>query len=451
MSDDASSAANPDFLNDLVKAALSAGADAAEAVSTSRATLSVSVRKGALEEVEREESRDLGLRVFIGRRQASVSSSDLSEPTRTRLIERAVAMARLAPEDPHASLAPQDRLARTPHADLDLFDPTTLSPAQLEERAREVEAIALSQPGVTRSEGGSASHATGHWTLVTSHGFSGQHRGSAFSLSASVIAERDGQMERDGEGRTLRHLADLPSAEAIGRVAGERAVRRLGARKVASTTAPVIIDRRSSAALLSPLIQAMAGPSVARGVSFLKDRMGQQILPEDITLIDDPLRPRALGSTPFDDEGVTVQSLRLIDQGRVASWLLNTASAAQLGLESTGHASRALAGPPGVSGHNIHLEPGAHSREQMMKDAGTGLLVTEMFSPALNPNTGDWSAGVTGFWFENGEIAHPVSEVTVAGQLLSLYGRMIAGSDLEFRGSTNAPSLMFDKVAIAGL
>ncbi len=450
MPDRHASTTSPDILPELVAAALRAGADAAEAVSAERASLSIGVRNGALEDVEREESRDLGLRVFIGTRQATVSASDLSDATRARLVERAVAMARLAPEDPYAGFAPQDRLARGPFPDLDLYDPGERSAADLEAVATEAEAAALAVPGVARSEGGHAAASSSRWRLVTSHGFDGSYHGSAFSLGAGVIAEKDGAMERGGEHRAVRHLSDLPSAASIGAEAGRRAVARTGPRKIASTTAAVIFENRVAGQVLSPLLGAISGPSVARGTSFLKDRMGERVLPVGASLIDDPSRPRGLGSTPFDDEGVAVTRQAIVEDGILTTWLLNSAAARQLGLASTGHASRGLAGPPGVSTHNLHLEPGEDDLAGLMGSAGTGLLVTSMFGPSLNANTGDWSAGVSGFWFEDGQIAYPVSEVTVAGKLLDLYARMQRGSDLEFRSSFNSPSLLFDAVAIAG-
>jgi PmbA protein len=440
----------PDILNDLISAALKAGADAAEAVSAHRASLSVGVRNGALEDVEREEARDLGLRVFIGRRQATVSASDLSDATRARLVERAVAMAKLAPEDPYTALAPQDRLAAAPHADLDLYDPAERSAEALEAAAAEAEAAALAVSGVSKSEGGHASWSASEWRLVTSHGFGGRHRGSAFSLGVGVIAEKDGAMERGGESRAVRHLSDLPDAASIGLKAGERAVARVGSRKIASTTAPVIFENRVATQVLSPLLGAISGPSIARGSSFLKDKLNKAVLPTGVDLIDDPFRPRGLGSTPFDDEGVAVERREIVRDGVLTTWLLNTASAAQLGLQTTGHASRGLAGPSGVSTHNLHLTPGEGDLEALMAQAGTGLLITSMFGPSLNGNTGDWSAGVSGFWFENGQRAYPVSEVTVAGNLIDLYARLQRAGDLEFRSAFNSPSLLFDKVAIAG-
>lgn len=258
-------------------------------------------------------------------------------------------------------------------------------------------------------------------------------------------------MERGGEGRTARWIEDLPGPEEIGRLAGERAVRRVGARKIGSRTATVIVENRIAASMLSAFVGAISGAAVARGVSFLKESLGKPVFAPHLTITDDPFRPRGLSSTPFDDEGVQVARRAIVDRGVLTTWLLNSASARQLGLESTGHASRGLAGPPGTSAHNLHVEPGALDLNGLMGAAGEGLLVTAMFGPSLNANTGDWSAGVSGFWFEKGEIAYPVTEITIAGALPEIYQRLVPGSDLEFRGSINAPSLMAEGVAIAGL
>jgi PmbA protein len=257
-------------------------------------------------------------------------------------------------------------------------------------------------------------------------------------------------METGYDGRSARWQSDLPSPESLGAEAGRRAASRLGARKIASTTAPVIFENRLAGSLMSPLIGAISGPSIARGVSFLKDRLGQQIFAKGIVIRDDPHRLRGLGSSPFDDEGVANAPINLIDDGVLTTWLLNTSSARQLGLSTTGHASRGLAGPPGVSTSNLTFQPGDKDQAGLMKDAGAGLLVTSMFGPSLNANTGDWSVGCAGFWFENGEIAYPVSEITVAGNLLEIFGRVVPGSDLEIRGAANAPSLLIDALAIAG-
>lgn len=438
------------LLHEVVAAALKAGAEAAEAVTAERQSLSITVRLGALEEVEREEARDLGLRVFVGRKQASVSGSNMSSEARARLIERAVAMARLAPDEPYAGLAPSDRLARGPSPDLDLFDPAEPTAESLEDQARAAEAAARDIPGVTNSDGGSASWSASRWRLVTSGGFSGLHEASGFSLSASAIAGEGSGMERAGEGRSKRWRTDLPAADLIGAQAGRRAVAQLGARKIDSTTAPVIFENRLATSLLSPLIGAIAGPAIARGTSFLKDKLGQPVFGAHITITEDPHQRRGLGSSPFDDEGVANHRRALIDRGVLTTWLLNTASARQLELETTGHASRGLAGPPGVATTNVTVEPGARDLAGLMQDAQTGLLVTSMFGPSLNANTGDWSVGVSGVWFEGGEAAYPVTEITVAGNLIDIYRRVVAGSDLEIRGAANSPSLLVDALAIAG-
>lgn len=438
------------LLNDVVAAALKAGADAAEAVGANRQSLSITVRLGELEEVEREESRDLGLRVFIGQQQATVSGSDISSEARARLVERAVAMARLAPEDPYASLADPDRLARGSLPQLDLYDPAEPDPEALEDQARACEDAARAVPGVTNSQGASSSYSSSQWRLATSGGFSGLHRASGFSLSAATIAGEGSEMERGGDYRSVRWQADLPAPEEIGVEAGKRAVQRLGARKIASTTAPVIFENRLASSLIGPLISAISGASVARGVSFLKDRLGQQIFAHGVNLIDDPHVRRGLGSSPFDDEGVANGRTALIDDGVLTTWLLNTATAKQLGLATTGHAARGLAGPPGVSTTNLTLQPGTRDLAGLMADAKAGVLVTSMFGPSINANTGDWSVGCSGFWFENGEIAWPVTEITVAGNLIDIYGRLVPGSDLEIRSSANAPSILVDALAIAG-
>jgi len=438
------------LLADVVAAARKAGADAAEAVGAERRALGINVRLGELEEVEREESRDLGLRVFVGQRQATVSGSDISKDARAKLVERAVAMARLAPEDPYAGLAPKDRLARGPFPDLDLYDGEEPSPESLEEIARAAEDAARANPGVTNSEGGSASTSSSQWRLVTSGGFSGLYSASTFSIGASVVAGEGETMESGYDGRSTRWRADLPAPATIGAEAARRAVARLGARKIDSTTAPVIFENRLATSLIGPLIGAISGPSIARGTSFLKDRLGQAVFAKGVNIVDDPHVRRGLGSSPFDDEGVANQARNLIDDGVLTTWLMNSSSARQLGLETTGHASRGLAGPPGVSTTNLTVRPGAKDPAALMADAKTGLVITSMFGPSLNGNTGDWSVGCAGFWFENGELAYPVAEITVAGNLIDIYARLIPGSDLEIRGSANSPSILVDGLAIAG-
>jgi len=438
------------LLHELVRDALKAGADAAEAVVGERQSLSVGVRLGELEEVEREEARDLGLRVFIGQRQASVSGSDISPEARIKLLDRVINMARLAPEDPYAGLAPQDRLAKGPFPDLELYDAAEPSPEHLEAQGREAEDAARAVKGVTNSDGGTGAWSSARYAMVTSGGFVGRHQASSFAVYASAIAGDDNGMERGGDGRSTRWQADLPSPAEIGAEAGKRAVQRLGARKIDSRTAPVIFEDRVAMSLISPLIGAIAGPAIARGVSFLKDKLGQQIFAPGITVMDEPHRRRGLGSQPFDDEGVANRDTAIIDKGVLNSWLLNSASARQLGLQTTGHASRGLASPPGVGVTNLTVKPGERDLKGLIADAKEGLLVTSMFGPSLNNNTGDWSTGVSGFWFEGGELAYPVTEITVAGNLIDIFGRLTAGSDLVYRGARNSPSLLVDSLAIAG-
>ena len=438
------------LLHDLVRGALRAGADAAEAVLGERQSLSVGVRLGALEEVEREEARDIGLRVFVGRRQASVSGSDVSAEALGKLLDRAVAMARLAPEDPYAGLAPQDRLAQGPFPDLELYDPAEPSPEHLEQQGLEAEDAARAVAGVTNSDGGTGAWSSARYAMVTSGGFVGRHQASSFAVYASAIAGDDTGMERGGDGRSTRWQADLPSPAEIGAEAGKRAVQRLGARKIESRTATVILEDRVAMSLISPLIGAIAGPSIARGASFLRDKLGQQIFSPAITVIDQPHRVRGLGSQPFDDEGVANHDTAIIDKGVLTTWLLNTSSARQLGMQTTGHASRGLASPPGVGTTNLTVQPGDRDLAGLMADAKEGLLVTSMFGPSLNNNTGDWSTGVSGFWFEGGELAYPVTEITIAGNMIDIFGRLVAGSDLVFRSARNSPSLMVDGLAIAG-
>ena len=435
---------------DLVSAALKAGADAAEAIDAEHQALSVNVRRGALEEVEREEARDLSLRVFVGRRHATVSGSDISSDGRARLVERAVAMARMAPEDPWAGLVEAEHQARGPHRALDLFDPAEPEPETLETLAREAEAAALDMPRIANTEGGSASASRSAWRLATSSGFFGEHRATGFHVGAAVIAGDDEGMESGYDGLSRRWFSDLPAPASVGREAARRAAARLGARKIASTTAPVIFENRIATALIGPFLGAISGPSVARGVSFLKDRLGERVFAAGVTLVDDPHLERGLGSSPFDDEGAVNRRTALVEDGVLTTWLHNAASARQLGMSLTGHASRGSAGPSGVGTSNLTLQPGTRDLAGLMAEAGSGLLVTSMFGPSLNANTGDWSVGCSGFWFEAGEIAYPVSEITVAGALPDIYARLVPGSDLEFRGSANSPSLLVDGLAIAG-
>lgn len=438
-------------LGALLDAARRHGAETADASLSASESVSVDVRLGALEGVERSESRSVGLRALIGKRQAAATTSDLSKAGLEALAERVVAMARLAPEDPYCGLlAPHERTRDQPA--LDLADPSIPpSPAELEALARDTEDAARAVAGVTNSSGAGASYGTGESAYMTSDGFFGDSRATSFGVGVSPIAEKDGKKERDYEGYSSRFFADLPSAKEIGRSAGERAASRVGARKIESRKAPVVLENRIAARLISPFIGAISGTAVARGVSFLKDKLHQQVFSPALTIEEDPHRARGLGSRPFDGEGAACVKRALADKGVLTTWLLNAATARQLSMASTGHASMAHGGPPGITTSNLTVLPGEKDLAGLMRDAGEGLLVVEMFSPALNANTGDWSVGVAGFWFENGARAFPVSEVTIAGNLLDIFTRITPGADLELRSSFNAPSLLVDDLAIAGV
>lgn len=438
-----------DILDSLIAATLKAGADGVDARLSESASLSVEVRNGDLETVEREESRGLALRALVGRRQATVSATDLSPDALKALSERVVAMARLAPEDKYCGLAGADEI-ETSIVDLKLDCDDTPEADELEQRGLAMEAVALAVPGVKQMSHCGASWNTSRTWLAASNGFRAAKSSGISSMAAVAIAERDGAMERDYESTSERRKARLKSPEWVGQQAAERATARLGARKVESQTAAVIFENKLANRLVGAFIGAISGPAVARGVSFLKDKMGKPVFATGVNLIDDPIREGGFGSRAFDGEGRPVKRTALVDNGVLTQWLLNGPSARQLGLTPNGFASMAFGDPPGVTTSNLDLQPGKRSQAELMKDAGKGLLITDMFGPSLNPNTGDYSVGVSGFWFENGERVYPVSEVTVAGDLPSMLLRAIPGSDLEIRGSTNAPSLLVDGMALAG-
>lgn len=438
-------------LSALIEQARAAGADAADALGLYGRAGSITVRGGELEDIDNSEGFDIGLRVLVGQRQACVSSSDLSSDAIKRLAERAVAMAKLAPEDPYCGLAPDDRLSDRRSGDgLDLFDTTELRPDALKERALQVEAAALSVPGVRQAEGAQASFAWSAVRLRTSAGFDGGYATSRHGISVSAVAERDGAMERDYDHDGARWLSDLRDPEAVGRKAGERAVARLGSSAMESSALPVLFDRRVAGSLIDALMGAISGSAVARGVSFLKDDLGQTLFPSNIQIIEDPLRVRGLSSRPFDGEGVTTQRRAIIEDGQLTSWLLNTSAARQLGLATTGNGSRGLSNPPGISTANVALMPGVLGRDALIAQAGRGLMVLEMFGPSLNATTGDYSVGVSGFAIENGMLAGPVNEVTIAGNLRDVFASLIAGSDLQYAYETNAPTVLVEGLTIAG-
>jgi PmbA protein len=438
-----------DRLAALAAAAIRAGADAADAIFVNGRSLSLSQRLGKRQNLQRSEGEDLGLRVFIGKRQAVVSSSDTCQSALDELTARAVAMAKSVPEDPYCGLAEPEQLARD-LPELDLLDQVEPSAEDLSARAAEAEEAALAVPGVTNSEGADAGWHRITVNMAASNGFSGTYSRSSHSVSASVLAGSGTAMERDYDYATAVHLEDLRGAREIGRQAGTRAVRRLSPRKAKSSTSPVVFDPRVAGGMVGHLASAINGAAVARGTSFLKDKMGEAIFPEAITIIDDPRRRRGLKSRPFDGEGLAAEKRRIIDHGRLTTWFMDLRSARQLGLKSTGHASRGVSGPPSPAATNLYLEAGKVTREELMADIESGLYVTEMIGFGINQVTGDYSRGASGFWIEDGVIAYPVSEVTIAGNLNHMFANIHAADDLEFRFATDAPTLRIDGMTIAG-
>jgi len=431
----------------LIEAARKAGADAADVLYAADASLGISVRLGELEDVGRSEGEEIGLRVFVGHRSATVSSSDLSTEALDALVERAVAMAREAPEDPYAGLVAEELLFRGPLPDFEGDDGADPAPAELKARALATEDAARSVEGITNSEGASASAGRSIVALATSAGFCRGYTSSHYGGSASVIAGEGVAMQRDFASHSARHYADLDGAEEIGRLAATRAVWRLNPAKLGSGEMPVVFDRRVGGGLIGSLIGAMSGPGIARRTSFLLD---QPIFPEAITIVDDPHRVRGLRSRPFDGEGVATRRRALVEEGRITGWLLNAASARQLGLTPNGHATRGLGGAPGVGATNVHMEPGTLSAAELIEDIELGLYVTEMIGQGVNPVTGDYSRGASGFLIEKGEITKPVAEITVAGNLLAIFRELTAASDLEHRRALNVPTLRVEGMTVAG-
>ena len=438
-----------DLAQRLVEAAKRAGADAADAVAVRGISQGVEVRDGRVEESERSEGDDVGLRVLVGQRQAVVSTNDISGDGVARLAERAVAMARVAPDDKYVGLADPALLARD-LPDLDLLDPDVPSTAELERRALEAEAAARAVKGVTKSGGASASAGIGGMVLVTSTGFHGSYLRSSQGIAATAISGEGTGMERDYDFTSALHAADLLSPDTVGRSAGERAVSRANPRKVETCKVPVVFDPRVAGSLVGHLVGAVNGASIARKTSFLKDRLGQQLFASNIRIIDDPLRRRGLRSQSFDAEGVAVKKLAIIDDGVLTSWLLDCATARELGLTTTGHAHRGVSSSPSPGPYNLHLEPGALTPAELMSDITQGFYITDLIGSGVNGVTGDYSRGASGFWIENGKIAYPVSEVTIAGHLLEIFKSMVPANDLEFRYGVNAPTVRIEGLTLGG-
>ncbi len=433
----------------LMGKALKAGAEAADAIIVEGLSVGASFRLGKLEDVERSEGQDLGLRALIGKRQAIVSSNDFSDRALDELVERVVAMARLAPEDPHCGLAPKERLAKT-WPDLDLADESEPGSQTLADRAAEAEAAALAVKGITNSNGAGAGWGRGRIVLATSGGFLGGYESSSHSVSCSLVAGEGMSMETDYDFSSARHLEDLDSAIDVGRRAAERTVERLNPRKVSTQSVSVVYAPRVANSIVGHFSGAITGSSVARGTSFLKDKMDEAVFASHISIIDDPHRVRGLASKPFDAEGVANKAHTLVDEGVLTTWLLHCASAHQLGLETTGHAARGTGGPPGVSSTNLYMAAGAQSPEELIADIKSGLYVTDLIGQGVNGITGDYSRGASGFWIEDGEITYAVNEITIASNLKDMFKNATPANDLVFRYGTNAPTLRIEGMMVAG-
>ena len=438
------------LLQDLIAKAKAAGADAADAVLYNSASLSLSQRLGKPERLERSEEGDLGLRVFVGQRMAIASSSDRSPAALAEVVERAVAMARLVPEDPFCGLADPSQLAGA-WPDLDLCDPVEPAAESLIALASATEEAALGVSGVTNSEGAEAGWSRSDIAVAASNGFSGAYALTGSSLSVSVIAGEGTGMETDYDFTSATYAEDMEDPATVGRRAGEKAVARLGGRKIESTRVPVVFDPRVSGGMLRHLIGAISGPSIARGTSFLKDSLEKPVFAKGIVVIDDPHIKRGRRSKPFDGEGVGNSRREVIADGVLTTWLMDLRSARQLGLQSTGHASRGTSGPPSPAPTNLYLQAGETGRDDMIAEIDRGFYVTQMMGSSVNQITGDYSRGATGFWIEKGEIAYPVNEVTVAGNLKDMFKALVPASDLEFRYGVDCPTLRIDGMTIAGI
>ncbi len=433
----------------MLSAATKAGADETDITFISGGGVDVQVRLGKVESAERSEDYQMGLRVFCGNRTATISSSQLDDENITQLAERAVAMARAAPKDPYARLATSDEQAKN-LPDIELCDDVVFSTDQLTEMARSCEDAALTVTGITNSEGSSASQSLSDILIATSTGFSASYRRSSFGFSAVVLAEKDGKMERDYDYSSAVFASDLDKPEDIGAEAARRTLSRLGARKPTTGTFPIIYDKRVSRSIAGHIASAINGVSVAKGTSFLKECMGEKIASSNITMIDDPLRPRGFGTCLFDGETLSVSRKSMVENGVLQGWFLDLATAAQLGLTPTGHASRSLSGPPSPSPSNLFIEDGDLSLEELIKDIKSGFFVTEMMGSSVSLTTGDYSRGASGFWIENGEITWPATEATIAGNLKEMFMSLTPANDSDLRQSLSAPSLRVDSMTVAG-
>lgn len=436
----------------LLDAARKAGADAADAIAVEGTSLSIGVLGGKLEQAERSEGTEIGLRVLLGQRQACVSASDVRPETMAEMAERAVAMAREAPEDPSIGLADPAQLAQDVDvAALELADPSDEpTPAALQETAARAEAAALAINGVTQVQSADAGFGRTRLHLAASNGFSQGYGRTSHHVSCVAISGQGTGMERDYDSDARIFAADLRDADDIGRSAGERAVARFGARKPATGAFPVLFDERISSSLIGHLLAAINGTAIVRGASWLRAAMGEQVLPKGLSLIEEPHRARASGSRPFDAEGLPTARRALVEDGILQGWVLDLATARKLGLQSTANAARGTSSPPSPSVGNATLTPGPHSRDDLLAQMGTGLLVTSMIGSTINPNTGDYSRGASGFWVENGQITYPVNECTIAGNLRDMLKSIIPANDARAHLSRRVPSLLVEGLTLAG-
>ena len=438
------------LLSDLLDAAKKAGAEAADAVVYNAASLSVSCRMGELEKLERAESNDLGLRVLIGKQQAMVSSTDFDPSTLNEVVERCVAMAKAAPEDPYCGLADPDQVVTNPPV-IDICDDTEPTNEAMVEAAKTAEDAARAVAGVTNTEGAETGWSRAEIAIAATNGFARSYSTSSHSLAASVLAGEGTAMERDYDYTSAVYYSDLEDPAEIGRNAGERAVKRLNAQKVKTQQVPVIYDPRVSGGLVRHYAGGINGSSIARGTSFLKDSMGEKIFSDGINIIDDPHRTRGFRSKPFDAEGLANKRSAIADNGVLTTWVLDLSAARQLGLESTGHTSRGTSSPPSPSLTNLYMEAGSQTPAELMADIENGFYITELIGMGINMITGDYSRGATGFWIENGEITYPVSEMTIAGNLKDLFANLVPANDLKFRYGTDAPTIRVDGLTVAGV
>jgi PmbA protein len=425
------------------------GATTADALVIDGRSLEVAVREGRTENLEQSETCEIGLRVFVGRSSAAIATSKIDQAGIDKIAEQAVAMAKAAPPDPYAGIAEADQVAKD-WARLDIAGKPLTDAVVLRDMALTAEKNAVAVKGVSKSGGAGASASDRSVVLVATNGFAGTYRRTGISLSATAIAGEATAMERDYDFSSVIHRQDLRSPEEIGREAGLRAARKVNPRKVKSQSVPVIYDSRIASSLVGHFVSAIMGSAIARGTSFLRDRLGEQIFAKTVQIIDDPLKARGLASRPFDAEGIATKALPLIEAGVLKTWILDLGSARQLGLATTGHAARGLAGPPAPSSSNVEMNAGAQSLTEMMKAIGTGFYVTELIGHGPNIVTGDYSRGAAGFWIEKGEIAYPVSEVTLAGKLADIFLNLTPANDLTYRTSLNAPSCLVEGMTLGG-